>query len=145
MTLYWFWWGIACFLLVLELMTFGGFLLWIALSAALVGLLAWLTPVFSLPWQATIFSILAVSSAFLWRYYLQKNPKRSANPTLNRRAEQYIGRIVTLSEAIQNGQGRIHVDDTVWRVEGQVDMPIGSRVKIIGVDGTILKIKAISE
>lgn len=139
---YWLWWGIASLILVLELMTFGGFLLWIALSAGITGLLAWLMPDLSLAWQAALFSVAAITSIFLWRSYLQKHPKGTASRTLNRRAEQYIGRVVTLSEAVTNGQGRIHLDDTQWRVEGQ-DMPAGTKVKITGVDGIILKIEAI--
>lgn len=139
---YWLWWGIASLMLVLELMTFGGFLLWIALSAGITGLIAWLMPDLSLAWQAALFSVAAIASTFLWRGYLQKHPKGAASRTLNRRAEQYIGRVVTLAEAVTNGQGRIHLDDTLWRVEGQ-DMPAGTKVKITGVDGIILKIEAI--
>lgn len=139
---YWLWWGIASLMLVLELMTFGGFLLWIALSAGITGLLAWVMPDLSLAWQAALFSLAAITSTFLWRGYLQKHPKRATSHTLNRRAEQYIGRVVTLAEAVTNGQGRIHLEDTEWRVEGQ-DMPAGTKVKITGVDGIILKIEAI--
>ena len=64
-------------------------------------------------------------------------------PALNRRGEQYIGRTLTLDEPIVNGQGKIRVDDTTWKVEGD-DMPAGTRVTVIGVDSVVLKVAPIA-
>ncbi len=60
---------------------------------------------------------------------------------LNRRGDQMVGRTAVLSEPIQNGRGKIKIDDSMWRVEGG-DLPAGTQVKITGVDGAILKVEA---
>ena len=62
-------------------------------------------------------------------------------PFLNRRGEQLVGRTVVLINGIENGVGRVSVDDTIWRAEGP-DMPAGSRAVIAGVSGTTLKVTA---
>jgi inner membrane protein len=46
-----------------------------------------------------------------------------------------------LSEPIQNGRGKARIDDSVWRVEG-ADLPAGTQVKVMAVDGAILKVEA---
>ncbi|MDF1530326.1 MAG: NfeD family protein, partial [Sedimenticola sp.] len=74
--------------------------------------------------------------------YLVKNPTKSDQPRLNRRGEQYIGRIFTLSEPMVNGQGKIKVDDSIWKISG-ADCPAGARVKVVDVDGVVLKVALI--
>jgi membrane protein implicated in regulation of membrane protease activity len=59
---------------------------------------------------------------------------------LNRRAEQYVGRVFTLSEPIVNGTGKIRVDDSSWKVSG-ADCDANTKVKVISVDGTVLKVE----
>lgn len=57
------------------------------------------------------------------------------------RAAQLIGRTAVLAEPIREGRGRIRLDDTVWRVSGP-DLPAGSRVKVVSVQGTELHVEA---
>ena len=66
-------------------------------------------------------------------------PIQTDQPRLNRRGEQYIGRIFTLSIPIQHGQGKIQVDDTRWKIQG-IDCPVGSQVQVTGVDGVVLTV-----
>ena len=80
-------------------------------------------------------------SAVGWRAYLHRHPTETDKPTLNRRSQQYVGRTFTLEEAIVNGQGKIHVDDSTWKIEGE-DLPAGTKVKVTGADGTVLKVEA---
>lgn len=138
----WHWLGLGLFFLVLELLTGGGFLLWTGISAGLVGIIFWLVPAMSWAGQLVVFAILTVLSAILWWKYLQKRPIHSDQPMLNRRSAQYIGREVVLTEAIVNGRGRVHLDDTMWPVIGP-DLPAGTQIKVVGVDGVLLKVKKV--
>lgn len=61
-------------------------------------------------------------------------------PTLNRRGEQYVGRSFTLTEPIINNNGVIRVDDSTWRING-ADLPAGSTIKVVGVQGVILQVE----
>lgn len=62
-------------------------------------------------------------------------------PALNRRGEQYIGRVFTLTEPIVNGVGKVKVDDTTWKVNGD-DMEAGAKVRVVAIDGTVFKVEA---
>lgn len=133
---YWHWLGLAVLLLIFEVLVSGGFLLWVGISALIVSLGSWLFP---LTWtaQMMLFSACALLSSFGWWLYLQKRPLKTDDPRLNRRAEQYIGRTFELIQPIQNGRGKIHVDDSTWTVKGE-DLPVGTKVKIVRAEGTIL-------
>jgi membrane protein implicated in regulation of membrane protease activity len=132
----WHWLGIAVLLLIFEVLVSGGFLLWVGISALLVSFVSWIYPI-SWTIQMISFSALAILTCLCWWGYLQKRPIKSNDPTLNRRAEQYIGRTFELIQAIENGRGKIHVEDSTWTVKGE-DLPRGTKVKIIRAEGTIL-------
>ena len=135
----WHWLGIALLLLILELVSFSGFLLWIAFSAGVVSATVFLFPELPMTYQFLFFSIASLLGCICWRYYLQHHPKPLNKLKLNRRNEQYIGRVFILQEAIMDGRGKIRVDDSIWRVEGK-DLPIGSKVRVVGVDGVVLRV-----
>ena len=46
-----------------------------------------------------------------------------------------------LEQAIIDGSGRAKVDDALWVVAGP-DLPAGSRVRVVAVDGMTLKVQA---
>ena len=140
---YWHWWILAIALLIFEIATPGFFLLWIGIAAGLVGALLWFMPGLGWEYQILIFAVLSVTSVVLWRMYQKAHPTTSDQPALNRRGEQYIGRVFTLQEGIVNGVGKIRVDDSTWKVEG-ADCPAGTRIHVVGVDGVILKVESVS-
>lgn len=138
---FWVWYGSALLLVIFEVMLGASFfLLWLAVVAAIVGTIVFLIP--GIHWQVTgmIFAVGSLLSILVWKHYLKKHPAKSDRPTLNRRAEQYIGRTFTLSEAIVNNRGKIIVEDSTWRVEGP-DLPQGTHVLVTGVNGVTLKVK----
>ncbi len=61
-------------------------------------------------------------------------------PDLNRRGDQFIGKIYTLHDAIENGSGRVKVDDSFWRVEGEA-LPAGTKVKVTAMNGASLVVE----
>jgi hypothetical protein len=138
--LFWHWWVVALILVILEMVMPGFFLLWIGIAAGIVGLLLVFVP--ATPWQVqfVVFGVLAIGSIAAARYYIRRNPIESDDRTLNRRGEQYVGRVFTIDEAIINGIGKVRVGDSVWRAAGP-DLPAGERVKVVGVDGTMLKVE----
>ncbi len=138
---FWYWWILGLALLILEVFAPGAFFLWMGISAGLVGLLSWLFPGLSIEWQLLIFTLVSVITVVGWRAYLRKNPVETDQPALNRRGEQYVNRIFTLDEPIVNGVGRIRVDDTTWRIQGD-DTEAGSKVRVVGVDGVNLVVDA---
>jgi len=137
---FWHWFVFGGALLILEMVISGTFFLWMGISSCVVGITAW---AFSdLPWtgQLIIFGILAVVFILGWIAYQKKSPIETDDKALNRRGEQYINRTFTLEQPIVNGVGKIHVDDTSWKIIGD-DMDTGSQVVVTGVNGTSLTIK----
>lgn len=137
---YWQWWVIAVIFIVLEMFAPGAFLLWLGIASGVVGLLLLLFPSMGWEIQYTLFAVLSVVSIIGWRGWQNRHPAVSDQPALNRRGEQYVNRVFNLEEPIVNGQGKIRVDDSTWKIHG-VDMPAGSRVRVTGVDGVVLKVE----
>ena len=137
---FWHWWIIGAGLLILEVFAPGAFFLWLAVAAGITGLAAWLVPSLGWEYQLLMFSLLSVVSVVVWRNYLRKHPTETDQPTLNRRGEQYVGRVFTLDEPIVNGVGKIRVDDTTWKIRGE-DVEAGTRITVTGVNGTVLEVE----
>lgn len=138
---YWHWLGFGVFLAILDVLIGAHFiLLWSGLAAVSAGLCLYLVPSMGWEWQFLIFGLGVFMSLVVWRFYLKKMPRVSSAPHLNRRADQYLGRDFTLEQGIVNGRGHMRVDDTQWRIEGE-DFPKGTRVKVVAVDGVVLKVE----
>lgn len=136
---YWHWFIIAAILIILEVFAPGAFMLWIGIAAGVVGTVLYFVPGMTWEYQFILFSIAAVGSIVAWRSYRAKHPAATDEPTLNRRGAQYIGRVFTLDAPIVNGVGKIRVDDSTWKIEG-ADCPAGTKVKVTGIENTVLKV-----
>jgi len=137
---YWHWWILAVALVILEVFAPGAFFLWLGIAAGVVGALVYLMPSLGWEYQVLAFSLHSVISIIVWRKFFRAQPSDTDQPNLNRRGEQYIGRLFTLNEPIIDGLGKIRVDDSTWKIRGE-DCPVGSQVEVTGVDGTILKVR----
>jgi inner membrane protein len=132
----WNWFILAALLLVLEALAPGMFMLWLGISATLVGLIS---AVVVWSWQAQLiaFAVFAIASVPAWRHFAGRIETPGESPFLNRRSEAYVGRVFTLERPIVDGVGAIRIDDTIWRVAGP-DCPAGSRVRVVRSDGANL-------
>jgi hypothetical protein len=141
---YWHWWVLAAFLIIVEVFAPGTFMLWIGIAAGVVGTVLYFIPSLSWETQFILFSIASVSSVIAWKRYRGSYPEHTDEPTLNRRGSQYIGRVFTLDAPIINGVGKIRVDDSTWKIEG-ADCPVGARVKVTGIENTVLKVEGMDQ
>lgn len=140
---FWYWWVAGLVLLLIEIVGPGYFFVWLATAAALTGVLAWLMPGLSFYWQAIIFSMCSIASILLSQAYAKKFlTEDTDHPTLNKRGEQYLGRVFNLYQAIENGQGKIKVDDTIWKVHGK-DCGLAAKVKVVAVRGAVFDVEPV--
>ena len=58
----------------------GVFLIWMAGSALITGLVSWMVPTLGMPWQVVLFAVLSMVSVFIGRNYLRSNPVEEADP-----------------------------------------------------------------
>ena len=136
----WSWVVAGVVLLALELVLPGGILLWLGISGIITGLAAMFQPI-AWPWQFLLFGGLSLITIFAWLRYSRGRVDTTDRPLLNQRAARFIGQETLLAEPIRGGFGRVALGDTTWRVTGP-DLAAGSRVRIVGHDGALLKVEA---
>lgn len=138
---YWHWLSFAVILGILDVLIGSNFFfVWCGIAAAAIGALLFVMPPLSWEMQFLLFGIGVFCSFFVWRHFAKLSKGTEKNSTLNQRASQYIGRVFTLDEAIVNGRGRVRVDDSYWRVEGE-ELPKGQKVKVVDADGVVLRVE----
>lgn len=138
---FWNWWVIAVFLIGIEVFAPGAIFLWMGIAAGIVGFVLLLFPAMTWQIQLLLFAVLSVASIVVWRYFLRDRfPAPLTGRLLNRRGASYVGRTFTLKEPIVDGSGLLHVDDSRWKVQG-ADMPAGTKVKVTGIQGTVLTVE----
>ena len=137
---FWHWLVLGVVLATIEIFAPGIFFLWLGISSAIVGIIIWIFPGLDWQWQLLLFAVLSIASVVLARRYLIRHPIKSDEPNLNLRGHQYVGRTFTLEEPVVNGQGKIQVDDSTWKITCE-DCEAGTRVLIQGVDGVVLRAK----
>jgi membrane protein implicated in regulation of membrane protease activity len=138
----WNWMVLGFALLTLEIVVPGAFLLWIGIAALVTGALSlqlWSAGFWTWEVQVLVFLALSLVAAFSGKKIMRRRGEESDQPLLNRRAEQFVGRVATLSEPINDGRGRLRLDDTMWRVTGP-DLPAGARVRVAKVAASELEL-----
>ncbi len=137
---FWHWWILGVGLVVLEALVPGVVFMWMGIAAGFTGLIL---IVFSgLQWehQVLVFATLSVISVLGGRMWVIRHPTQTDHPNLNRRCEQYVGRVFTLEKPVINGVGKLRIDDTTWKISSE-DLPAGVQVMVTGVDGVILVVE----
>ncbi len=137
---HWHWIVSGLVFVTIEMFVPGAFFFGMGLAALIVGTVLWLAPDLSWQWQLFSFAVLALISIFAGRHWIKSRPIKSDRPLLNQRGAQYIGRTFTLIEAMDNGQSKIQVDDSTWRVRGETG-EAGDQVRVTGIDGVILQVE----
>ncbi|HLI16930.1 MAG TPA: NfeD family protein [Rhodanobacteraceae bacterium] len=143
---YW-WWVLALVLIAGEVLAPGFFLLWIGIAAAVLGAVTWAMPGLDVLAQTVLFVILAFVSCVLYWRLIRPRMVRNGDPAarrLSRRDDQMVGQRYVLIEAIVNGRGKARVGDGQWLVAGP-DLPAGVEVEVVGVDGSLLKVRAVAQ
>jgi membrane protein implicated in regulation of membrane protease activity len=80
---------------------------------------------------ATVFAV------YFWREYkVQQRDLQSAQAP-HRTGERYIGQVMTLTDGINEGAGKAVLGNRSWSLRGP-NVPAGTRVRVTGVDGSIL-------
>lgn len=142
---FWHWWAFGIALVVVEVFaTSTTILLWPAISTFLLGLILLVDPGFDWRYQLLIFAVLSVASSIGWQMWLRKHPTKTDHPMLNTRGRSYIGRHLTLTEPLENGRGRVRIDDTWWlaSAEDNATLTVGAKVEVSDTDGATLIVRS---
>jgi len=137
----WHWLSLGMLILILEIFGAGGFLLGIGISALLNAVILFLFP--GLVWylQFMIFAVMSVVITLVyWKRFRNFNNK-TEQPLLNSRMARLVGRSASLLTPIENGVGKVQIEDALWTVTCDEDLAQGVIVNIVGVDGAALVVK----
>ena len=143
----WSWVVLGLVLLGAEIVLPSTFLLWPGIAALIVGVITLIVGEGDLFWvwqtQLLVFLVLTIVVALLGRTIMKrKRFDQNENPTLNERGANLVGQTAVLTDAIENGVGRIRIGDTTWRVTGE-DTAEGIRVRITYADGATLGVEEV--
>lgn len=139
---FWDWLGLGTVLLILEVFGAGGYLLWMGVAAAAVGVLTFIIPGMHWTLQFLLFAVTSVLTALYWWRRQRTVNRPSDQPGLNMRGQELIGRVFIVQSAVVDGRGKIKVGDGVWLVSGP-DTAVGGQVRVVGQDGAILRVEAL--
>ena len=135
-------WGIVAVLcLILELSSGDFFIICFSIGAvfaiisAVIGL--------NVYWQIFIFAVFSLLSVMFVRpvalRWLHKNePNKPSN------ADALLGRTGRVTEAIKaGGNGYVQIDGDLWKAVSQTDIAVGTTVRVIGRESTIITVETL--
>ena len=137
---FWHWIILAIVLIAGEALGAAGFLLGAVMAALEVALISYIWPDLTWQQQLSLFAVLALLCSVWFWYRFKSFSQTTDQPKLNNRAAQLIGREFALTQEMTGGQGKMQVGDTLWRVESETNLSIGTQVKVIGSREMVLLI-----
>jgi len=132
----WAWWIVAGAMFLLELLVPAFFFLWFGFAALATALIVLFVPM-TWQWEVGLFAVLSVICLFISRKYFAREGAGTDKPHLNKRMASFIGKTYALETPIKNRQGKVRINDTMWKVNGP-DAPSGTWVKVVDSDGSVL-------
>ncbi len=126
-------------LLIAEMASGTTYLLWPAVSAFFVSLIAWIAPS---GWMAEfgIFALLIIALTYFGQPIVRRWRNEGAATGLNERGASLVGARGVVQN-FANGVGSVKVQDTVWRATSEEALEAGQPVEVSGVDGATLRVK----
>jgi membrane protein implicated in regulation of membrane protease activity len=137
----WLWLIGGVVLLIAEVIAPGFFLLFVGAAAIASGLFTLLFGL-GVVAQLALFALYAVLAVMLGKRFYATHPSSSLIPFLNDPAKRLVGKVVTVTVAIDEHNGRVRLADSEWSARGG-PAEVGERVRIIGVDGNCLNVEPV--
>jgi membrane protein implicated in regulation of membrane protease activity len=139
----WHWWAFGAVLIGLEMISTTQYLLWPGIGALLVGVLRFLDPALDGRLCVFLFAVFSIAATIAWKRSPWGQMDHAVHPTLNRRSDQYVGRLVKAATNFAGGRGAVLVDDTRWSavvIDGSAPVQ-GDMLVVEAAEGTVLKVK----
>jgi len=128
-------------LLILELVTGTTYILWPAIAALIVGVLAF-SSLFGWEMQFILFFLISIVLLVVGHIYVRPRMKGGEVSDLNDRATAMVGMRVRAVTDFELGQGRVQVGDTQWRARIKEGNPkAGEELQVKSVKGTTLNVE----
>lgn len=137
---FWLWIALGCLILAVEAASGTEWLLWPAVSAGVVAIIALFAPDLGIAIEIGLFALLTLGTSLASRRLIKRvNPDE---PDINDRNARLVGLKAEVVQAFVDGRGRVFVSGSEWPadVDGEAP-PLGASVVVAAVDGPRLKVK----
>ena len=138
----WHWLALGIALLLLETLGVGGILIGLGAGAIAVALVLALVDLIW-QWQLVLFGIFSLVGTLIFWKYFRVRPAENATSTLNNRKAQLVGMRASLLQPVLRGRGKVQIQDALWTVTCEEDLPQGALVEVVGYDDTALHVKKV--
>ncbi|WP_296817559.1 NfeD family protein [Brevundimonas sp.] len=137
---FWIWLALGCLILAVEAAAGTEWLLWPAVSAGAVALIALVSPDLGPAIEIALFGVFVLVTTIGSRKLIKRvNP---GEPDINDRTVRLVGQRAEVVHPFVDGRGRVFVSGSEWAADIEGDAPpVGSSVVVEGFDGSRLKVK----
>ncbi len=137
---YWHWLVLGLILIALEIFTAGFVLLWLGVSALMVGALSFAVEL-SFTTELLIWTVLSLADLFVWFKFIQPRFRDKTLSGMSR--EAVLGQTGMVIQANTGERGRLRFSMPVlgsdeWSFICQDTVEVGDRVSVIDVSGNTL-------
>ncbi len=137
---YWHWLVLGLVLIALEIFTAGFVLLWLGISALMVGVLSFAVEL-SFTSELLIWTLLSIADLFVWFKFIQPRFRDKTLSGMSR--EAVLGQMGMVIQANESERGRVRFSMPVmgsdeWAFICQEPVSVGDRVKVTEVSGNTL-------
>ena len=141
--LWWHWVVLGIVLLLLELAVPAFFLVWFGLGALIVGVVLLAVPSLSFAWQVLIWTVFSLASIWLWFKVFKPGFYKTRAGMSKGAVIGEVGLVIRDIRPFEKGQIRFQkpvLGDEVWESIADEEIKAGERVKVLEVEGNILKV-----
>jgi hypothetical protein len=141
--LWWHWIVLGIVLLLLELAVPAFFLVWFGLGALIVGVILLAMPALAFAWQVLIWIVFSIAFIWLWFKVFKPGFYKTRAGMSKGAVIGEIGLVIRDIRPFEKGQIRFQkpvLGDEVWESIADNEIKAGERVKVLEVEGNILKV-----
>lgn len=141
--LWWHWVVLGITLMLLELVVPAFFLIWFGVGAVIVGVAVLVVPALSFAWQIILWIVCSIAFLLLWFKVFKPGFHKTRAGMSRGAVAGEIGLVVREVRPFEKGQVRFQkplMGDDVWEVIADEEIRMGERVKVLDVEGNILKV-----
>ncbi|MCR5644760.1 MAG: NfeD family protein [Prevotella sp.] len=138
------WAVVAVVCLILELTAGDFFIICFSIGAFFAGIAAALGV--NIYWQLSTFAVFTLISLFWVRPFAKRYLRKGEDNRVSN-ADALLGRQGRVVETVKtDGFGRVQIDGDIWKAvtNEPADIPVGSLVKVVGRESTIITVETTS-
>lgn len=141
--LWWHWVVLGIVLTLLELAVPTFFLVWFGLGALIVGVSLLAVPALSFAWQVLVWIVCSLAFIWLWFKVFKPGFHKTRAGMSKGAVLGEVGLVIRDIRPFEKGQIRFQkpvLGDEVWESIADEEIKAGERVKVLDVEGNILKV-----